>query len=336
MLPRFGNALLRGPLYMSSRGDALVHIWNRCHGCGAAPIVGLRFTCQICPAGADNDLCATCYHLFEQGQLKHPPPEAREAPAGPHVFRSFEGIEREKAAPWLTVPWCAAPAPAVPDRFVLRPEFRSGRESFFGSYAFVVAAEDGGVPLVLTALHVLDELAKFRGIDCSEGNAAYSGRELPHELTGVQLYDPFAANWILSELGAAGEMLTLPHARNCTAEPYSQRDVAAFRALPASKFEPLRLARALPVVGDPVWLAVNLGRGVTERTGAAVVAEITDDTFVFRYAKPMALPPYTSGAPLLNRAGEVVGVNAGGGTLDGYRIGHGAHVASLRRHFDWS
>jgi len=321
---------------MSSSGVELLHIWNRCHACGAAPIAGLRFTCQTCPAGADNDLCQACYRLFEQGQVKHPPPEAREAPAGPHVFRAFEGIERDSVTPWLAVPWNTAPPPAVPDRFVVRPEFRNGRESFFGSYGFVVVAEDGGLPLVLTALHVLDELAKFRGIDCCESNAAYSGRELPHQVTGVQLYDPYGANWILSELGSAGEMLTLPRARICTSEPYSQRDVAAFRVLPASKFQPLRVARAMPAVGDPVWLAANLGRGIRERTSPAVVAELTDDTFVFRYAKPAALPPYTSGAPVLNRAGEVVAVNVGGGTLDGYRIGHGAHVVSLRRHFGWS
>jgi hypothetical protein len=129
--------------------------------------------------------------------------------------------------------------------------------------------------------------------------------------------------------------LTLPRARICTSEPYSQRDVAAFRVLPASKFQALRVARVMPAVGEPVWLAVNLGRGIAERASPAVVAEITNDTFVFRYAKP-ALPPYTSGAPVLNRAGEVVAVNVGGGTLDGYRIGHGAHVVSLRRHFGWS
>ena len=321
---------------MSSDGVELVHIWNRCHACGASPIVGLRFTCQTCPAGADNDLCQSCYRSFEQGQLKHPPPEAREAPAGQHIFRTFEGIEREQAAPWLAVAWCIAPAPAVPDRFVVRPEFRSGRESFLGSYGFVVAAEDGGQPLVLTALHVLDELAKFRRIDCSENNAGYSGHELPQQVTGVRLYDPFAANWVLNELGSAGEMLLLPDARICSVEPNSQRDVAAFRVLPTSGFQPRKLATASPTVGDPVWLAANQGRGIRERTIGAVVVQITDDTFVFRYAKPTTLPPHTSGAPLLNRSGEVVGVNVGGGMLDGYRLGHAAHVASLRRHFRWS
>ena len=70
----------------------LVHIWNRCHACGAAPIIGPRFACQTCPSGADNDLCATCYRLFEQAQIEHPSPDAREAPAGRHLFRDSKAL----------------------------------------------------------------------------------------------------------------------------------------------------------------------------------------------------------------------------------------------------
>ncbi|MGH3429370.1 MAG: trypsin-like peptidase domain-containing protein, partial [Mycobacteriales bacterium] len=155
-------------------------------------------------------------------------------------------------------------------------------------------------------------------------------------VTGVQLYDPYAANWVLSELGFAGEMLRLAQARISTVEPYSQRDVAAFRTLPPSRFQPLRLASALPAPGEPVWLAANLARGVRERTIQAVAVETTDETFVFRFDDSATLPLYASGAPLLNRAGEVVGVNVGGGILDGHRLGHAAHVASLRRHLAWT
>jgi hypothetical protein len=319
---------------MTSGEGALVHIWNRCHGCGAAPIVGPRFTCQTCPAGADNDLCEPCYRSFQQGRIEHPLPEAREAPAGLHVFRAFEGVERDHVLPWLAVPWPAAPAPRIPDRFVVRPEFRSGRESFFGSYGFVVA-EPGRDPLMLTALHVLDELAKFRGINCTEGTAGYTGRELPLQVTSVQLYDPFAPNWMFAELGMAGDMLPLPDARIGAVEPYSQRDVAAFRVVAPTSFHPSPLAAAPPAVGEPIWLAVNRGRGELERTIQAVTVEVSKDSLVFRFAKPAASPPHTSGAPLLNHASEVVGINIGGGTLDGHKIGHGSHVASVRRHLGW-
>lgn len=312
-----------------------IHIWYRCHACGAEPIVGVRFECQVCPAGPDTSLCEACHRLFEQGRVKHPPPSSRETSTLPHKFRAFDGLAREPFMHWISVPWPSAPAPTVPDRFVVRPEFRSGHDSFFGSYGFVVAGEDGRGPLMLTALHVLDELVKLKGIDCSEDNAAYTGHELPRHVTGVQLYDVFAPNWMLAEVAMAGPMLVLPDARIFSEEPYSQRDIAAFRIAPSAPVQPGRLSVAPPTVGEPIWLAANLGRGARERALQAVVVEITERTLIFRFAKPVVLPPYTSGAPLLNRAGEVVGINIGGGMLDGYRLGHANHVASVRRHLGW-
>ncbi len=309
-----------------------IHIWNRCHACGAAPIVGLRFTCQTCPSGMESDLCQACYSLFEQGRVQHPPPEAREAPAGRHVFRAFAGSAHELFVHWLSVPMPTVPAPTVPDRCLVRPEFRSGGESFFGSYGFIVAAEGDRTPLMLTALHVLDELAKFRGIDGAPENTAYTGRELPQQVSSARLYDPFAPRWILAELGSVGPMLCLPDARICSEEPDSHRDIAAFSVPASAPYQAARLAAAPPIVGDPIWLAANLGRGADSRTIQGVIVEITEHTLVFRFVAQPAMPPYTSGAPLLNRAGEVVGINIGAGILDGHRLGHGNHVASVRRH----
>lgn len=320
---------------MTSSASELIHVWHRCDACGAEPIVGQRFECQVCPIGPENSLCEACYRLFEQGRVKHPPPESRGSSAGPHVFRAFEGIARERCMPWISVPWPSAPAPVVSDRFVVRPEFRSGHDSFFGSHGFIVAAEDGSGPLMLTALHVMDELIKSKGIDCSEGNAAYTGQELPRHVTGVQLYDVFAPNWMIAELALAGSMLALPDARICSEEPYSQRDIAAFRVAPSASVQPVRLSAAPPAVGEPIWLAANLGAGTRERALQAVVVESTERTLIFQFAKGARMPPYTSGAPLLNRAGEVVGINVGGGMLDGYRLGHGNHVTSVRRHLGW-
>ncbi len=188
---------------------------------------------------------------------------------------------------------------------------------------------------MLTALHVLDELAKFRGVDCSDGNMAYTGRELPYQVTGVRLYDPFSLNWMLAEVGTAGDMLPLPNARIAAVEPFSQRDIAAFRIVSSTSFHPLQLAAVPPIVGEPIWLAANRGRGVRERTIPAVVVEITKETQLFRFATQATMPPHTSGAPLLNRLGEVVGINVGGGMLDEYRLGHGSHVGSMRHHLGW-
>jgi hypothetical protein len=316
---------------MPPRKDELVQVWNQCHNCGAAPIIGLCFACQTCPAGTDNDLCEACYRLFERGQIEHPSRQARMVPAGRHVFRAIEGVAREQVLPWLAVPSPAPSAPIVPDRFVVRPEFRSGWDSFLGSYGFLVTTPAADV-LMLTALHVLDELARCRGIECSEANSDYTGRELPQQITGVELYDPFAPNWMLAELGKADTMLALPNARICSIEPYSQKDIAAFRVVNSHTFHPLLLAAAMPLVGEPIWLAVKPARDARERTCEAVVVEGSEEALVFRFAPAATIPPHSSGAPLLNGAGEVVGVNVGGGILDGHKLGHACHVASVRRH----
>jgi hypothetical protein len=128
-------------------------------------------------------------------------------------------------------------------------------------------------------------------------------------------------------------MLTLPGARVGDEEPFSQRDIAAFRTESSSLFR-AKLADRPPAVGEPIWLVVRRGQGTTERTIEAVVVELTDRTLVFRFMASEPLPSYTSGAPLVNFIGEVVGINIGSGFVDGYRFGHGNHVASIRRHLD--
>jgi len=312
----------------------LIHVWSRCHACGAQPIVGRRFECTNCPAGPDNDLCEPCYREYERGRVEHP---ARESYAklsgrvGQHSFRARDGVFPGRFESWLTVPWTGANFPTVPDRFVVRPEFRVGRESFFGPYAFVVDAEDGDQPLVLTALHVMDELIKHIGLDCTAQNLTYTGEELPGAVTEVGLYDVFAPNWMAAELGSAGSMLVLPEARVGEEEPISDRDVAAFRAFQSARVRAGRLAMETPHPGEPVWLAVRTPSS-SSRTIPAVVVEATDRTFIIRFANSQEVAPHSSGAPLLDRDGAVVGINVGAGWFGGQRFGHANHQRSIRRH----
>lgn len=310
-----------------------MHVWNYCHACGVQPIVGRRFECISCPAGPDNDLCEPCFRAYERGKVEHPAPGSYAQHTGrlEHVFRAREGVSSDGCKPWLTQTPAVARAPAVPDRFVVRPEFRLGRESFFGTCACVVDAEDGGPALVLTALHVMDELIKRVGLDCTVHNTAYTGKELPAMVTAVGLYDVFAENWMLAELGSASSMLVLPQARVGEEEPLSDRDLAAFRLSPSARVAPGRLAAATPRPGDPVWLAVPRPAAAL-RSIAAVVVEVTARSFILRFTHPQEAAPYSSGAPLLDRDGAVVGINVGAGWFGGQRFGHGHHVDSIRRH----
>lgn len=251
-----------------------------------------------------------------------------------HNFQTFAGYPYNQYLPWSTILQPHTPAPHVPDYFVVRPEFRSKSDSFVGAHAFVIESENNGPPLLLTALHVLDELIKSKRINSTSDNASYSGRELPPLITGVTFYDVFAPKWIFAELGTAKSMLVLPNARTGDEEPYSYRDIAAFEVNVSSTASPGRLAAIPPKVGEPIWLAVSSGQGNSKRALEAVVVENTDKTLVFRFsARPDVR--YSSGAPLLNAKGEVVGINVGGGKFADYHLGHGNHVTSIRHHLGW-
>jgi hypothetical protein len=299
-----------------TRASEQLHVWQRCHGCDAAPIVGVRFDCRSCPEGPDSSLCEHCYEKYRRGSLPHPRPASAfgHLALPTHDFQQHEGTSREAYAAWARVPDARCPPPAVPDRFVLRPEFRRGDVSAIGTYAFALDAPP--CRLVVTALHVLDELAAL-----AAGTPTTAARQVDH----VELYDVFAPQWMFAHLGSVGDMLTLPLAATGDPEPYCQRDVAAFAASVHSPFVHVPLAPRSPQVGDPVWLATN------PAARAAVVVEASERALIFRFADSPRLRRATSGAPLLDRHGHVAGINVGGGALDGRQFGHAVHAESLRK-----
>ena len=316
---------------MAGEGARLIHVWHRCHGCGMEPIVGRRYDCRTCPAGPDNHLCESCHAAFKRDDLAHPIETGfLSPPTGPHVFVAAAGAPPEDYERWRAVPDASIAPLRIPDRFVVRPEFCTDRTSYLGSYAFVVDA--GGSTLIVTALHVLDEVIKNAGLDCSPSCESYSGEELPRLVRSVVLYDVFAARWMLAKVGTAVSMLTLPDARVGEDEPYCQRDMAAFIAGGASPLTAVPIAAVSPRVGEPVWLAANPGPHRQGRTIAAIVVERTARSLIFRFDRAADTARSTSGAPLINARGDIVGINVGGGCLDGRRYGHAVHVESMRRH----
>jgi hypothetical protein len=314
--------------------SSLIHVWKKCHECDAEPIVGTRFECQTCPAGSDNDLCENCYQKFLDGKLRHPTLRSRGDFVNKerHTFLPCDGRTCEEYFPWLSIPADQRCAPSLTGRFVVRPEFRCGVKSYFGSYAFVAHCNSHAEPLVLTALHVMDELIKCEGVDCSPTNNSYSGEELPKLVSRVILYDVLADQWMFHEIGTARCMLALREARVGVEEPLSYRDIAAFKADPSPYISPCILATHPPCLGEPVWM---VARAITGRDSLvpAVVVRVTENMLVFRFSR-VDVPPNTSGAPLINGEGEVVGINVGGGMFESYRFGHANHAGSMRLHLE--
>jgi hypothetical protein len=199
-------------------------------------------------------------------------------------------------------------------------------------YGFVVKLGPGHPPVLLTALHVMDEMIKNKGIDSTAKNGHYTGKELPAVITGVNIYDVFASNWMMAPLGDAGPMLVLPEARTDEDEPYSDRDIAAFWVKDPKGLTPAVLAAEPPSVGDPLWLNAMSSDEPGKTLFKAVVVEITGRSMIFKYEEPGEKPKYTSGAPMVNKGGEVAGIIVGGGEFKKNKLGHANHVGNIRRH----
>jgi hypothetical protein len=304
-----------------------IHLWHRCHHCTASPIIGERHHCRTCPAGPDATLCTDCYQGYLRGEISHPAGHIRSLNEV-HTFCSLAGTPEDSYLPWLRIPMPGRAPPKIPPGSLVRPEFCYGADSGFGAYGCAVSTERG--TLILTALHVLDEVSKKNGIDTTLENSEYTGEELPRVIQRVNLYDVLADKWILSLIGSADEMLVLPGARSNLEEPVSFRDLSAFVANADAKVHPLRLAKEAPGAGEPVWLAGKYEHA--SRVRPAVVVEKTNVSYIFRFEGEAQGPRYTSGAPILNEGGEVVAINVGFGRFAGRQFGHAIHAENIQAH----
>ncbi len=305
----------------------MIHVWNTCHHCGQAPIRGPRYHCETCRLGPESDLCAACYAGYSRGRVSHP---AGDDPfrTARHHFVVVAGASADRHLSWLEPSVPRVEPPKVNAGCLVRPEFFHRNASSFGAYACIVQV--GPRILALTALHVLDEVARKNGLDTTVENTTYTGEELPRVITQVNLYDALQEKWAFHCLGTAGPMLVLPNARSNVEEPLGYRDIAAFVVREDANVRELRLAAAAPEIGEPVWLAARFAGDA--RLRAAVVVDKTELSFVFRFADRLRGPKYTSGAPILNVDGEVAGINVGAGCLQEQPLGHAIHAESIHAH----
>lgn len=100
--------------------------------------------------------------------------------------------------------------------------------------------------------------------------------------------------------------------------------------LTTTALAPLALAAAAPKVGDPVWLASRV-QGREGMAWAAKVVEVQANALYLEYADKELDLTATSGAPILDAKGAVVGLNLGGGKMDdGALIGAASPVGALK------
>jgi hypothetical protein len=315
-----------------------IHMWNYCCHCKAWPIKGNRFHCEVCAEGPDNDLCEACYEAYTQGRVIHhiAVDNNGENDDGNHSFILKTGVSESIYAKWIKKHGATQSAiePSIQaKRFVVRPVFTAGKMCAIGAYAFAVRSpERPNNPILLTALHVMDQIIKSAGIDCKENNKNSPGDKLAMLINDIQIYNPFVKNWMVAPLGEAGPMIVLPEARLCEEEPYSYRDIAAFKLNGKETCGNCMLANEMPSEGDPVWIFTGVENSWDSKLYGAIITKSDESCMVYEIKSTKGIPKHFSGSPIINKQGEVVGIAIGMGKFEGRTFGHANSVYSIRNH----
>jgi hypothetical protein len=215
--------------------------------------------------------------------------------------------------------------PPAPDGLIFRPTFETDEGEICAGTAFPLRLAGYPRPVVVTALHLF-------------GPGGGMSREVPPGEIGeavrrLRLDDCFAASrTILLE----SEPLVIPESA-----PFGKSgnagDLAAFWAPIDEHLYCLEMSETKPVVGESVWLAAWLLRGAPkeQRLHRASVLETGDDGQLhYRFDNPNHFGQATSGAPIVNQAGQLVAINIGGYKSWGAFIGIGNPVNRFRKYLE--
>ncbi len=181
---------------------------------------------------------------------------------------------------------------------VLRPSFETAGGTYAAGTAFLIEDDSRGT-LMITAQHLFGPPGGLP--------AVIPAAELPDRILSAQAYDaPFEALVI-----QGGRAVYLPDARPAAGLD-ATADYAAFMVSDDGATPRLTLAGTTPQAGDTVWLLARAASGApaSRHLHRGTVIEADPSGILFKYKNPTIGLRATSGAAVVNDAGEVIGVNA--------------------------
>jgi hypothetical protein len=226
----------------------------------------------------------------------------------------------DKTAPSAPSGSGTASSPSMPriraETAVYRPTFTTTEGEQASGTAFAARLSSTSPVLLVTAHHLFGADGGF--------DREYAWNELPKLVSRVT-----ATSIEKSPTVTAGPPIAIDGATK-----YSQTgmggDVAAFVVSAPADAPALAFATARPAEGAQVWL-ISKVEGSTELRHRAVVAQADDEVLAYVFDNASIQLRATSGAPVVDAAGDVVAINIAGGSQDGKTIGFGNPAWSVSK-----
>lgn len=203
--------------------------------------------------------------------------------------------------------------PKVGDHTILHPSFATAIGEFSAGTIFLTKVEGDDRLLAITALHIFGPSSGLP--------RQYSTTELKAFIRDVSIEDAFDQQhqqlaWRLEPVAVRDAVVNKSHAVG---------DLALFLVtgckenLPYFKFG-LKAVKA----GDRVWLATRVSSGADAalRTHRGNVVSVNKNEIKVKYDNSKLAFSGTSGSPILNENGEVIGINTGKSIENGVVLGY--------------
>ena len=203
--------------------------------------------------------------------------------------------------------------PDIHDNTILRLEFELNTETFRAGTAFAIEMEDES--LILTAYHLFGEAG---GLE-----KEIPATDLPYVLKKVTFRDAYNDEFC----GESEKVLKISDADTSSTD----KDIAAFYYGEKMDANRLKLSSKLPKIGETVWLAAPTINDWETKLHKATVKSASNKRLIFEYEEEDIILNATSGAPILNASGEVVGLNIGGGKQYSKTIGVANPCTSIEK-----
>ena len=239
-----------------------------------------------------------------------PPPAPAPAPAPAVVVAPAPAPAPSPAS--AVSPTAQAPTgpPTYPNDFVGDPEFDTKAGTQSAGTASVVKLKDGTQTYIVSARHLLGPeggFAKQTPADQvptfvqSINIESFSGGSHHYDVTGLLV----PATQVKADGGAPVDDIVVY--QNHDSDPLDQA---------------VALAEQVPAVGTPVWVVARVRGGVPEgQIMQSGVIKFNTKWLIMQFDNDKIITAGASGAPVLNAAGEVVGVYSGHSKENGHVLG---------------